>query len=549
MLRKDYTIPQLQDLFAGPKIVKERYLRDTSVPNPARLELIDILNATVDLLKQHDTTTSNIPEMELREIGVGAYIFCFESIAARYRLLNPEFSGGYFFNSGSKLYQLLLQQLKMSEDNKIDDRSKLILLSKFYNFMFKKNKKATSACLLENKMTFNTVELYVRQTLKSAFNHVDVEANKLIKAIPTESAIDSKMVNMQDDYLAKADSDNPDRKLLVKLVVAVSTLIPANKDNDLDLQKHFLKRTQRIKMGLLLYIMQSILDTYSLRSPAGRSALYNLCRETLNIDKLTDIDSYTKLACLSAFETFITDGKNIEKLESEVKQYVDPKIHQIRKQVDKMIETLANTHPQRKLSPVTLGLAKIGALIAAAPGYGSGYAIGYTLSQTNEVVGPKLAVSKVTSFAMALILHDAGNYLGYFASNMIVDAALERAFAKVFESLAMLVGTAAGGMLGLIIYDLTFETLRDLCVLVVHLHSKIDPNLAKDFDPKFVECLLELPAEVFSADLKIKVQSITQGCFFSSVGTKSAGAGVDLLMHEDVLDEKQVDVLRTSLGN
>ncbi|VVC77021.1 hypothetical protein AQUSIP_23480 [Aquicella siphonis] len=547
-----YIIPPLQALLDGIDEVRGEYLRNRQPPNPDRVKLIDTLEAVRETLKQLAESDEPPAESEIQEAMLGAYIFALEHINATYRLLKPEYSKGYVFDSGSKLYKALLEKLGINGANNLDDKSRLIYLSKFYNLVFKANKQDFREKSTEKNLEYKTVKTQVEDTLRSTFNHVVTEANKLIRAIPTEQSIDTKMQAMPDKYQENAKSDNPDRLLLARLIKAMSEMLPQKRGKD---EQHFLSRTQRIKMGLLLYVMQSIWDTYWVRSPEENSVLYDLCKDALNIQKIEDIDQHTRQACLSAFETFLMDSRNIEKLETALgsdgaKIYIDPKVHVMRGDTVKMVEKLCNTQSSRKISYVAIGMAVTGAVIAASPGYGAGYAIGYALSQTNESVNPKLIVSKLTGRAMTLVLGDAGNYLGYFAADMVINASLERAFAKVFEGLSMMVGALTGGVIGLVIYDLSYKTLRDLCSLYMNLHAKLDPTLAKDFDPQFVQCLLNLPPEIFTDEQKSKIQTITQGRLFShpvAARSDDAAAELHLVSSSDARADSQVLSLSRSV--
>ncbi|GEM_PF-5215316 len=588
-----YTVPTLQDLLDGISRVRSHYLEKKKEkkeqPNPLRLQLLDILEAAGEWVKSLDETVEPKPsETELKEILLGAYLFCIESIATKYRMLNPSFAKGWLFNSGSNCYDALLSELGITQTNVIDDKHKPYYLNRFYNCAFDKYPHQFAEKLHAKDLNEDTVNTQVFENIRAVYKYIDGDAKKLLKAIPTESAIDEKMVSLPKDYnkecRKRAKSSNPERDQLARLVTAlckvVNRITPAQSDEELD--KHFLSRRQRIKMGMLIYVMQSIAATYKARSPRGNSVLYDLCCEALNIKDHNELDNSVKVACLSAYETFITDSKNVTELEfeinrkevnviklpsrssegisdeerlpedqhqehksekekvldakdddskplefelPEIKQQIciDPVIRKIRKETGSIIDTLNNDQPKKIFSPVTIGMATLGGLIGAAPGYGAGYVIGYAIGQTNGAVGPKLGVTKVTDFAMTVILGDAGQYLGYFASNMVVDATLERAFAKVFEALGTLVGAATGGVIGLVIYDLSVKTLMNLCKLYLHLHDNIHPDLARNADPKFIQGLLSSPPEIFSDDNKAHLQQITKKkSIFSPVEGKIA---------------------------
>jgi hypothetical protein len=247
--------------------------------------------------------------------------------------------------------------------------------------------------------------------------------------------------------------------------------------------------------------------------------LYDLCCEALNINGIEDMDLATRLACLSAYETFILNSKNVARLEKFLREqhstvcYIDPKLRKDRIHTGQMIEILSNVNYSPSVSPMVIGLSVFCALISGAPSYGVGYAIGEAVGLTHGV-DLKIQLSKVTGAAMTVVLGDGGKYLAYYGADRIVNATLKRAFAKVFEMLGMLTGAAAGGLVGLIVFDLTYKTLSSLCSLCLHLHKNMGPTLAQEINPRVIECLLDLPAEVFSEEHKAKLTSMTKGTLF-----------------------------------
>lgn len=532
-----YRLLTLQSLLSLEQTIRDEYLAKVRIQNPARIQLLDTLNALINAVR----ASNNLTEEEAQQICTGAYIFALERVADEYRALNPEFKEGYLWNSGSKLYQTILRKLDINPNNLLDDKDKLIYLSKLYRYLHDARFEAAVAEAVRAKnLDLIDIQGRLRAAIKSVFQLNKADVGKIIKAIPAESALDARMNNMVERYVGDTTSDNADRKMHAQFIQSLAQVIPH--DPREDDHKHFLSRRQRVKMGFLLYVMRLIWDSYYIRSPKGNSALYDLSRDALNIDAMKDMDGQTRLACLTAFETFITDSQNVASLESKLGQvYVDPAIHMIRKKLDVMIEDIHVSIPASSLvSSFALTSAALGAMIASAPGYGSGYVIGYTLSQINEMVGPKLAITKLTDYSLTLILGGAGNYLGYYASTMVVDATLERAFAKVFEALGMLAGAAVGGVVGLVIYDLSYQTLKNLCTLYFDLHAKLQPTLAKDIDQKYIECLLALPEDIFADEKKDKVRAVTH---VGQVGLFRQAAPAEVREDNPVVNSQREDAL------
>lgn len=496
----------LQALFNLEDEIRQEYLTTVKTQNPDRIQLLDKVKALIEAIRHAE----GLSEAEAQDLCMGAYVLAYESIREEYNYLDPEFKKGYLWDSGSVLFHILKKKLGITAENPLNQNDRLIYLSRLFRFMHDEKYEAGVNRTLEAHNR-DVVDMRVRvgAAIKAVFKLNKDDVNKVLHAIPAETKLDEHMQNIVETYLRDTSASNEDRKFHANLIKALSGVIPFD-PNAAD-HKHFLSRNQRVKMGYLLYVMQLIWDSYYIRSPKGNSVLYDLILESLNISSLKDIDPQTRLACLTAFETFVTDSKNVAKLEGSLdKVYVDPAIHVIKKKLDVMIEANHVSIPvSHGVSSFAISTAALGAIIASAPGYGTGYVIGYTASQINEMVPFKLAVSKVTNYSLSLILGGAGNYLGYYASNMVVDATLERAFAKIFEALGMLAGAATGGILGLVIYDLSYQTLKNLSSLVFHLHDKLPSELAKDIDPKYIQCLLELPNDIFPNEMKVKVSAVT----------------------------------------
>jgi hypothetical protein len=343
---------------------------------------------------------------------------------------------------------------------------------------------------------------------------------------------------MLSDYLELAQANNQERKFYARLVQALSKVTRID-ENEVQ-KKHFLNRPQRIKMGFLLYIMQEIYRTYYLRS-AKNSTLYTLACKAMNIDAMTDIDADTRLACLATFETFLFDKDCIAQLEREMGRiYLDPKIHCIRKRLDAYIEAIQpSDHPQNEvISGFAISTAALVAMISAAPSYGTGYVIGYALNQIDNIVDVKMEVAKVTGYSMTVIFGEKGRYLGYYVADMIIEASLERGFAKIFEALGMLVGAATGGIIGIAIGSFSYTTLQGLCSLYKSLHEELKDklpatSLAKDLDQTLIDCLLALPSDIFPATQKQRICHVTGQTMFNFNRCTDEQDQINLIENED----------------
>lgn len=507
-----YAIPALTFLVDRVKNVRLRYVNN----NPERLELINILEAFISSIEIIMSTNKNDNEEELKQIAFGAWLFCLESVNVEYKWLSPE---------RSSLYRILFEELGFSENGNPDHFDTLTCLGKFFHCLTNENwfKNQFDA----KKLPVDSVVTKLKNNIQAVFNHVSIYTESLLKAIPTEKSIDEKLAILPKDYEARVKENNKsinrERLYLAQLGKALGEVMPARQTKEETRQ--FFSRSQRIKMGALLQFMKSIKDTYKLRSPRGNSELYDLCCEILNVDDIDDVDKNIQLDCVTAYETFINDNKCVAELEKSIQNqkdpcivYIDRKLRQNKSETSQMIKELL-PHGELKISPMTQGVSSLFKLMCAAPGYGAGYVIGESVGLMSDVIKPKIEVSNVTNQVLTLMIGDAGKYLAYYSADKIVNATLERAAAKVFEWLAMLVGSAAGGAIGIVIFDFSFHTLANLIKLCLYLYENLDPKLVKNFDSRVVECLAYLPSEVFTEEQKAKVASITKGTFFDPLST------------------------------
>ena len=82
------------------------------------------------------------------------------------------------------------------------------------------------------------------------------------------------------------------------------------------------------------------------------------------------------------------------------------------------------------------------------------------------------------------------------------------------------------------------------------LNDKVPSHLAKNADPLFIECLLNMPSEMFSDADKMKVQTITTGVVQGGMFGKPASRKEDNLIIQEIdlnenLDQERLTVSLT----
>ncbi|RDI42446.1 hypothetical protein [Aquicella lusitana] len=497
------------ELIQRVNIVRSNYKNK----NPSRLELIEILDTFQSLVGSigQDETRS---ETETQEIAMGAWVYCLEIILQEYYLLSPEHKPGYVFNTGSTLYSILLEQLDINEENLLEDHDKLRYLEKFYYyFLNDENVDMGAAEALEKKqLSLSNIKKQSIELMKNILKRMSTEIAHTVNAIPTEQSIDNQMSHLHTDFKKDEEkgkypypfslfqSQNENHEFLTQLAEALTHIKVVGEEN---LPPNTMSRAQKIKMGLLLYIMLLIENEYSWRSPTN-DPLYVRCSKMLNVACVKNYNHSIKLACISALETFLSDKDCPVYLENygrqnfkdkNLLQDVDAKLIDLRKGLENSRLNLQKSPPTSW--PITKTMYGIGEMIGAAPGYGLGYVVGYTASETNKAVPTKIALSKGVSYIGTAFFGQTSGCLGFLAADFIVASTLTRAFAKVFEQIGKLLGGATLGMVGLTV-ELSWSGLQNLCNYFFHLHTKIDdPELISKVDPEIVKTLAGLPLAAF----------------------------------------------------
>lgn len=512
-------IPSMPVLMAVADKVRNQY------PN-SNPRLLNILDITVNLMKPsnlsygHDTSDF---QMQL----FGGYAFSIDSIAALHKVTSPE--GGLLY-SGDELYKAILLELGIDANNKMDDETKFICLSKFLIFI-KANRFHYDSAQIDSSYLISEIERYISRVLK---NLQPVMA-KLKRSIPTEYAIDTEMKNMLIRYNAKSK----DRIFDAALITAIANLTLPNmfeKNRD-----HFLSYTQRIKMGALIGTAQLIYNSYT-RLSALRSTLFVLCCTALNINGangLEDLDPHTRWACLNAFDGFLADRVMVEKLACEIRRLIpeskldiDFEIQCFRDNLSVIKNTLKDIlSPSTNLSLPTKIATILGGILGAPLGHAFGISIANGISLTSLLVPAKVALSSNAGVVMTVVMGSTGEMAGYYVADKFIDATLEYGFGMAFQALGITMGALTGCFSSIILYDASRATLKIIWDLCTQLQQELGINLAKDANHELIKCLISLPDHLFSSQEKSKVRQIT--------GTKSLVSSRHSLFSDDSDSEYQ----------
>lgn len=503
-----YTPPHLADLIVNYDRLKEYCHSDLSDHQDLAKMLIHVTDHIIC-----KTQTPDADQEALHRQLMGAYVMALETIKHEYRLHSPQYSEGRVYSSGSRLYSQIRNLLKIDKDHKLHSRERLLYANEFHKLLTQEN--------FSNK-DFDQ-EAYAKAThpvLQRLLVRLTNPVAKVVNAIPTEESLSKHMKNMPEGYISgKAEANtknwffkskpNPSRMFLTQLARAVSCL---ECDDDVNLPEGSFTRSQRIKMGMLLYIQKKIANSYTVRSPTN-SVLYNQSNKVQNSEKEPNLTEAQQLACLTAFKSYIDDHSIRGELETFGRQQfggasllgnIDSNLEAVSNGIDGMQHDLR--HNLLKNWPATRTGATIGAILGAAPGYGVGSVIGW---MSAESVSVRPLTDRVGSGlnGVATMIMGPGPATGYYChltGDFIVGSTLSRAFAKVFEVVGMGVGGTAGGAVGFT-FDLTHKALQKMCENYLNYYDH-HPDEMRLADKELVKCLLELPPEIFADEQKYQIK-------------------------------------------
>lgn len=520
-----YVPPNIEEMSAAIEVVKKEYTRKQ------RAQIVTALELTQKVLS-NASQEKDADQKLLGDASVGLWMMLREHIECpdrwwdRYHFFQPEFKEGYLFNTGSRLYSSLSNALQHDKElNPIDPRAKLIHIEKFYNYFFGSSIENASEIsqwrqdLEKNGIKADELKAITEKLMRNILNDMPCELMNLLNAIPTDQAIHQKMETLHDTYIDKKTQSqhshfkiqNKDRKFSAQMAQALTQKLPTDdKDDDLS-------RAQRIRMGALICIMQSIKKGYWIRS-ANHSELYKLCSDALN-NELKNFPELTEQACLLAFRNYIMSNENLDDIERYGKKhfskdnqlrFIDVKINKLVRELDEIIEQTSHKLNNKSKWPATNYLGKFGAMVLAAPFFGIGSLLGLTASESNVMVNPKVqsgnALNQLGNAALGL----SHNYLGLMAASYIIQSTLIRAFGKACEAGGIMLGYGLFGTAGFAI-DLSCKGFKRFCLYHIYLYENYyDPILMKNVDIDFLRTLVNLPDVVLDQQKQQKLNKLAK---------------------------------------
>lgn len=449
---------------------------------------------------------------------LGAHVYCLETISQEYYVHSPEYKKGYIYNSGSPLYSFIMKSLNITPENPLTARDKLIFLNKFDQFI---TKNAEELDALLKPLTVKELKLKMKDMLNNCLVALTENIAELINSIPTEKVMTERMAKLPEDYHQKKTlqsqgwfsyfvtnyfyAENQDRIRLAQLAELIANI---QCEDEHDLPSNVMTRSQRIKIGMLLYITKSIENEYWIRS-AFNSSLYASSKTILNTQNLNVTQT---LACLSAFHSLINSHEERTKLEKAAREHFKEK--NLLENIDITLKTLGDALIEMETAienstttnwPATKALSNIGKMFGAAPGYGMGLLTGYTIGETQSTQLAKNAIgAAATQMATAVFQSTSAGYFSFAMGDFLIKSTLTRAFAKLFEFVGMTMGGVAGGLIGFFVFDLSYKSFSQICRRCLN-YCDANPIQMRNADRELLECLSELSPDLFSEEKQNKI--------------------------------------------
>lgn len=470
--------------------------------------------------EQHYLTQQTDPLKIPHHLLLGAWAACLEDIQSDYPLTSPDVLTLFGWKiKGSGLFNKFKTELHISDNNVFDDKTRLIVINKLYNDLFNHNgednvfdNEEIQAIFAKYNIDLKLVERELKMTMRILLKRISKDVNNLLHAIPTDEVFENKINFIDVSYyeakkskksglFASYHAENEEREFACQFLTALSHLIPTLVAEEKTTLPDEISRPKRTRMGALLYVMYTINDEYYIRSPLN-SKLYEICTNFLNVADHEKIDFKTRKACFEAFKSLLSDkdlpgaleqyGRENYGDDSRLK-HIDGRLHDIAEKLEEFLKI-----PPASNWPMTSLFSYLFGQIFKIPGYGLGVVIGDVANETENMIKPKVFASQAINNAGRVVLGTAGGAMGFLAADFICRSTLERLFAKVLEQAGFIFGSTVGGTIGFVL-DLSYKGLKSLCAyLLDNLDTISDPTVLKNVNRDFLECLLTLPAEVFS---------------------------------------------------
>lgn len=467
--------------------------------NQSRWELFSMLAR----VRNYMDTDRSMDEIRKRHIMLGVLVFMLERIEAE-----------RWWGQGSTARDLIYDVLHINHAEAIPDTERLKLLSALREAL------AWQVTTMSSGMYSLGDAVYIAG--KSFKEQLDATQRAILKrmkplmqefehAMPVEGNVDVFATDLVGDYKHyKGTSANDQRIFQAQLIQAIMRLNPTKASDDYTK----FSASYRIKMGILVFVMQSIKEKASMFG--NGSHLYQQCAAMLNINDVDDLHENLQIQGLLALRNYVTTSGMATLIEDTGKDLFGDtnklvNLEQTLEDIRVRAEAKAHPKPPSLLHPLSIALGVAGAVIAAPVARGGGEALGATIGMTNYMVEPNTYLARALHYPMQLVMGGGrADALSFYGANMMTNFTLQYTCGVVLQAAAMTAGFTGGAVAGICLFQITPAVVRALASYVLENHHKItDPTIAAKIDPILLQTLIDLPDSVYSDANKKDLQFVT----------------------------------------
>src|SRR3990167_5868558 len=257
-----FQIPSIEAL----KTLAEALINEYSGGNPDRKNFVTLISR---LAKD----TALLASEDASKILMGAYVFEMEHIRNSYRLRSPE---------NSSLYKLLKSGLKITKENSISNKEKIIYLSSFYNHI----KFTAPEQIAEDTTWMKKVALQkpIIDVIKNMLGKLQHEIHCIITTQPFYTRLQENLHDMQGQYAKTAQkgwlyntgtTHIPHAKFIDLMNDYCDAFFPAVSEDNLEPALQVLE-SYMLRMGAAVFVMKALEAECRFSSKPG-SKLYGIC--------------------------------------------------------------------------------------------------------------------------------------------------------------------------------------------------------------------------------------------------------------------------------
>ncbi len=445
-------------------------------------------------------------------ISLGLLVFGLEKIAKEYKYTGAKRSRRFLFSTGSTLADILAEEgLGTHDENTLTPAKKLIYLAALLTYVEKNSIELPG---YKNKALFISE---VKSIIKANLHRSDEDIKVLLKKRPSSAILMKNFSQLPEKYHQK-------RAGREKFIEFIKILEQECSIHHLDeaqvpLQNQLQDIGNRpigytVRFGALVYIMSQIEEEYSVTSPSN-SYLYQLCQQTTNIEKSSDIDPLEILTYYSELFSFIPKINPTQRTDCgwQDKGFREGKVFflDMQKNLSDIMSQLINAIHTTDSHPY---LASVRSTIQNTTQFGMSMfstSIASNLAEFNVCKNLVSGAAGIVGFACfgaegAVI----ASQVGTLVEQRLIPTGVQRLLGRVLNQIGSVIGNTTGQVVYLT-FSIPMDTTYYLLGFGRNTGKFIKDEELKPYDDKeWIMSLLELPQDLFPEEKKVKIRTIEE---------------------------------------